>query len=47
MRRAEMEELAALLEEKARRLEANRYRSIFATLYGWQREFIAHWWRRP
>lgn len=36
-----MEELAALLEEKAARLEANRYRTLFATLYGWQVEFIA------
>lgn len=35
-----MEELALLLEERAARLEANRYRSVFATLYGWQREFI-------
>jgi phage terminase large subunit-like protein len=35
-----MEELAALLEERAARLEANRYRSVFATLYGWQHEFI-------
>lgn len=39
--RAEMEELAALLEEKAERLKANRYRSVFATLYDWQKEFIA------
>ena len=39
--RAELEELAALLEEKAARLDANRYRTIFAGLYGWQTEFIA------
>lgn len=39
--RAELEELALLLEEKAARLAANRYRTVFAGLYGWQREFIA------
>ena len=39
--RAELEELAALLEEQAARLHANRYRSVFATLYGWQLDFIA------
>jgi phage terminase large subunit-like protein len=39
--RAELEELAALLEEQADRLKANRYRAVFATLYGWQLEFIA------
>lgn len=36
-----MEELALLLEERAARLEANRFRSVFATLYDWQQEFIA------
>jgi phage terminase large subunit-like protein len=39
--RAELEELEALLREQAARLEANRYRTVFATLYGWQTEFIA------
>jgi len=39
--RAELEELALLLEEKAARLKANRYRTVFASLYGWQVEFIA------
>lgn len=39
--RTELEELAALLEEKSARLDANRYRTIFAGLYGWQTEFIA------
>ena len=39
--RAELEELAALLEEQAARLKANQYRTIFAGLYGWQTEFIA------
>lgn len=36
-----MEELAALLEERAERLKANRFRTVFASLYGWQTEFIA------
>lgn len=39
--RAELEELALLLEERVARLQANRYRTIFASLYGWQVEFIA------
>lgn len=39
--RAEKEELALLLEEKARRLDANRYLRVFAGLYDWQQEFIA------
>ena len=39
--RAELEELAALMEERAARMDANRYRSVFATLYGWQLDFIA------
>lgn len=39
--RAELEELAFALEERAARLEANRYRTLFVTLYGWQLEFIA------
>lgn len=39
--RSEQEELALLLEEQVARLEGNRYRTIFAKLYGWQREFIA------
>jgi phage terminase large subunit-like protein len=39
--RADLEELAALLEEQAARLEANRYRTVFAQLYGWQRDFVA------
>lgn len=38
--RADLEELALLLEEQAARLSANRYRTIFDQLYGWQREFI-------
>jgi phage terminase large subunit-like protein len=36
-----MEELVLALEEQVARLEANRYRTIFAGLYGWQVEFIA------
>lgn len=39
--RAELEDLALCLEEQAARLEGNRYRSVFATLYDWQKEFIA------
>ena len=39
--RAELEELAALLEERATRLKSSRYRSVFATLYKWQLDFIA------
>jgi phage terminase large subunit-like protein len=38
--RAEMEELALLLEERAARLDASRYRTVFPGLYGWQLEFI-------
>ena len=37
---AELKEHQCLLEEWAARLDATRYRRIFATLYGWQREFI-------
>lgn len=40
MNRSDMEELAVLLEEQAARLAANRYRAVFAELYGWQTEFI-------
>lgn len=40
MSRADLEELALLLEELAARQAANRYRSVFAELYGWQKEFI-------
>lgn len=39
--RVELEELALCLEEQAARLEGNRYRTVFETLYGWQKEFIA------
>jgi phage terminase large subunit-like protein len=39
--RVELEELALLLEEKAARMKANRYRTVFNTLYSWQMEFIA------
>ena len=35
-------ELIALLDEKKRREEKFRYRKIFQTLYGWQKEFIKH-----
>lgn len=38
--RAELEELALLLEEQAARQAANRYRTVFAELYGWQHEFV-------
>lgn len=40
MSRADLEELALLLEEQAARQAANRYRTVFAELYGWQKEFI-------
>lgn len=40
MSRADLEELALLLEEQAARQAANRYRTVFAELYGWQTEFI-------
>lgn len=39
--RAEMEELATLLEEQARRHDNSRYRGLFKTLYSWQTDFIA------
>lgn len=38
--RADLEELALLLEEKADRLKANRYRTVFSGMYGWQTDFI-------
>lgn len=40
MDRASKEELAALLEEKGRRLHERRYLSIYPTLYDWQQEFV-------
>jgi phage terminase large subunit-like protein len=39
--RAELEEFAVLLEEKARRQADTRYKTQFATLYDWQTDFIA------
>ena len=39
--RAELEELAQLLEEQVLRLKDNQFRSIFDSLYEWQSEFIA------
>lgn len=39
--RDELEELAALLEERARRHDETRYQRIFSILYDWQLEFIA------
>ena len=41
MLRAEKEELALLLEEKAARLAATRYARMWAKLYVWQSDFIA------
>ncbi len=41
MNRSDQEELLLMLEERARRMTERRYRSIFAGLYDWQREFIA------
>lgn len=38
--RAELEELAVLLEEQARRQKSVLYRSIFGGLYDWQADFI-------
>jgi phage terminase large subunit-like protein len=38
--RAEKEELAALLEEKAARKKSRLYQAIFGTLYDWQHDFI-------
>jgi phage terminase large subunit-like protein len=38
--RAELEELAALLEEAAAREKSRLFRTIFAGLYDWQHEFI-------
>ena len=38
--RVELEELARLLEEQAARLKANRFRTIFASMYDWQVEFV-------
>jgi phage terminase large subunit-like protein len=40
MSRQELEQLLKLLEEKAARKKANRYKEIFAALYPWQREYI-------
>lgn len=42
MDRAEKLALLALLEEKQRRAQVNRYRSMFAMLYPWQKEFIGY-----
>lgn len=39
--RAEKEELFLLLEERERRKKSRMYQSVFATLYDWQREFVA------
>lgn len=39
--RAELEELALLLEEQLARQKTTLYRSMFASLYDWQSEFIA------
>lgn len=39
--RAELEEYALLLEEQAERARRSRYKSVFGTLYDWQREFVA------
>jgi phage terminase large subunit-like protein len=39
-KRAEQELLLQLLEEQAAREKANRYRTVFASLYDWQLEFI-------
>lgn len=39
--RDQREELVSLLEERARRKKANRFRSVFPSLYDWQTEFIA------
>lgn len=38
--RAELEELALLLEEQARREDSTRYQRLFPTLYEWQTDFI-------
>lgn len=40
--RSQKEQLVALLEEKARRKHANRYKTMFGSLYDWQQELIAH-----
>lgn len=40
MDRAAAEELLLLLEEQARRQSERRYRTVFGSLYDWQREFI-------
>src|SRR5450830_1746152 len=40
--RAEKEQLLALLEEKKRRAQVYRYKTLYAALYAWQREFIAN-----
>lgn len=42
MDRAEKLALLALLEERQRRAQVNRYRSMFAMLYPWQKEFIGY-----
>ena len=40
--RDERLELLALLEERARRVERMRYKSMYGMLYPWQREFVAN-----
>lgn len=42
MNRAEKLALLALLEEKKRRAEINRYKGMYSILYPWQKEFIGH-----
>lgn len=42
MSRAAKLELLALLEERARRAQASRYKTQFSLLYRWQLEFIAY-----
>ena len=40
--RIEKERLLALLQEKQRRAHVYRYRTLYAKLYAWQREFVAN-----
>lgn len=40
--RQEKEQLIQLLEEKARRSTAYRYKTIYQSLYDWQKEFVGH-----
>jgi phage terminase large subunit-like protein len=40
--RAEKEELLALLDEQERRKQLFRYRTMYQSLYDWQKEFIAN-----